>query len=156
MRRKAVFCGGAAVAVALAAVLVAISSASSSAPTVLVSAAAAGGSGNGDSWLGGSARQIDGGGHYVVFTSTAADLTAVPDTNGLADVYLRDVQTSVTTRVTFAADGSEPDGSSYSPSVSADGRYIAFASDATNLVPGDTNVATDVFVRDIVAGVTRG
>ena len=154
MRRKAVFCGGAAVAVALAAVLVAISSASSSAPTVLVSAAAAGGSGNGDSWLGGSARQIDGGGHYVVFTSTADDLTAVPDTNGLADVYLRDVQTSVTTRVTFAADGSEPDGSSYSPSVSADGRYIAFASDATNLVPGDTNAVTDVFVRDIVAGVT--
>ena len=41
------------------------------------------------------------------------------------------------------------------PAISADGRFVAFNSDATNLVPGDTNGARDVFVRDRQTGTTR-
>jgi Tol biopolymer transport system component len=55
-------------------------------------------------------------------------------------------------RISVAADGTQADGDSMSPSVSADGRYVAFESDATNLVPGDTNGRRDVFVKDVRTG----
>jgi Tol biopolymer transport system component len=92
---------------------------------------------------------LSGDGRYVAFYSNASNI--VPgDTNAADDVFVRDRSTGTTERVSVAGDGSEPNGGS-SPfsAISGDGRYVAFGSDASNLVPGDTNAATDVFVRDL-------
>lgn len=92
-------------------------------------------------------------GRYVAFASDGA--TLVPgDTNGATDVFVRDRSTGTTTRVSVADDGAQADSTSANPVLSADGRYVAFESFADNLVPGDTNDTTDVFVRDRVAGTT--
>ncbi|HMJ75216.1 MAG TPA: DUF4214 domain-containing protein, partial [Iamia sp.] len=85
-------------------------------------------------------------GKLVAFTSHANNL--VPgDTNFAPDVFVRDWQAGTTTRVSLGDDGQANLGSG-SPSLSQDGRYVAFTSDATNLVGGDTNQSTDVFWRD--------
>jgi Tol biopolymer transport system component len=85
-------------------------------------------------------------GRYVVFSSDATNL--VPgDTNGHADIFVRDLKLGTTRRVSLAPDEAQADGDSYSPALSPDGRLVTFESDATNLVPGDTNGVTDVFVR---------
>ena len=92
-------------------------------------------------------------GRYVAFYSLATNL--VPgDTNGVEDVFVRDMQTGLTTRVSVASDGTQGNGASFSPSFSADGRYVAFQSAATNLVSGDTNGTADVFVRDLQTALT--
>jgi hypothetical protein len=99
------------------------------------------------SWgrCGGASISADG--RYVAFWSDSNDL--VPgDTNGAADIFVRDRQSGTTERVSLASGGTQGNGQSAFPSVSADGRYVAFWSDATNFVPGDTNIARDVFVRD--------
>jgi Tol biopolymer transport system component len=91
---------------------------------------------------------ISGDGHLVAFTSLASNL--VPgDINATSDVFVRDVIAGTTTLVSPGSDGA-----SYSPSISGDGRSVAFTSSASNLVPGDTNGAPDVFARDLVAGTT--
>ena len=97
-------------------------------------------------------------GRYVAFTSGASNL--VPDTNHLADVFVRDRRTGKTTRVSVTSSERQATGSpthtgSNGPSISGDGRYVAFHSDASNLVPGDTNGVFDIFVRDRMAGKTR-
>jgi hypothetical protein len=87
-------------------------------------------------------------GRFLAFTSFADNLVA-GDTNGFADVFLRDRNCGVTLRISVPSDGSEPNSQSFSPVVSAvnSGRlFVAYASDATNLVPNDTNDARDVFV----------
>jgi Tol biopolymer transport system component len=85
-------------------------------------------------------------GRYVTFHSPAANL--VPgDTNGAGDVFVRDRRTRRTERVSVARNGAQANGSSVYSAISADGRFVAFASDASNLVPGDTNASFDVFVR---------
>jgi Tol biopolymer transport system component len=76
------------------------------------------------------------------------------DTNGTVDVFVRDRLTGQTTRVSVAADGAQATGNSLGESISADGRFVAFLSDAANLVPGDTNGEPDVFVRDRHSGQT--
>jgi Tol biopolymer transport system component len=86
-------------------------------------------------------------GRYVAFLSDATNLFA-GDTNGLTDVFVRDRELHRTERVSIRADGVQANGASFLPSISADGRYVAFASDATDLVAADTNGQTDVFVRD--------
>jgi Tol biopolymer transport system component len=92
-------------------------------------------------------------GRYVAFASQAP--TLVPgDTNELEDVFVHERATGRTTRVSLGPLGLQGDGDSFSPSVSADGRYVAFASFASTLVSGDTNDELDVFVRDLVAGAT--
>ncbi len=95
--------------------------------------------------------RISGDGRYVVFASDATNL-ATDDTNTKTDIFLRDRQTHVTERVSLTSDLSIPaqqaSGNSYFPSVGDDGKYVAFGSDATNLVAGDTNAKKDVFVRD--------
>ncbi len=89
-------------------------------------------------------------GRFVAFYSNAANLVA-NDGNGLSDIFLHDNQTGITTRVNdLNPVGPEPDGYSTSPSISGDGHHVAFASNATNLVPGDTNGKTDVFVSDVI------
>ncbi|MGZ4676525.1 MAG: S8 family serine peptidase [Acidimicrobiia bacterium] len=91
-------------------------------------------------------------GSVLAFASTADNLGA-GDSNGTADVFVRDAAGTVT-RVSIATGGAQANGPSSHPSLSADGRYVAFQSDATNLVAGDTNETTDVFLRDRVAGTT--
>jgi len=96
---------------------------------------------------------IRGDGEIVLFASTASNV--VPgDTNGTWDVFLRDPAMQRTTRVSVAFDGSQAEGSSWWPTVSADGRFVAFESSATNVVPDDTNNVADVFVRDLAVGTT--
>ncbi len=93
-------------------------------------------------------------GGVVAFHSSATNL--VPDdTNGRGDVFAHDRATGITTRVSVASDGAEGDNLASSASISADGRYIAFASTATNFVPNDINVAQDIFVHDRVTGITE-
>jgi Tol biopolymer transport system component len=92
-------------------------------------------------------------GGYVAFYSHAANLVA-DDSNDEMDVFVHDMETGETTRVSVASDGAQSDGGSYSPSISALGRYVAFESRATNLVESDTNDQTDVFVHDRQTGQT--
>src|SRR5439155_7441870 len=93
----------------------------------------------------GSALSADG--RLVAFQSDATNLV-VGDTNGATDVFVRDRQTGMTARVSVASDGTQANNVSSYPALSADGRFVAFQSDATNLVAGDTNGTTDVFVHD--------
>lgn len=97
---------------------------------------------------------ISGDGRYVVFQSDATNLVA-GDTNNATDIFLHDRTTGATTRVSVASDGTQGNGDSVTPSISANGRYVTFTSIASNLVPGDTNNDRDVFVRDLVAGTTE-
>lgn len=92
------------------------------------------------------APTISADGRYVVFVSYADNL--VPgDKNNERDVFLRDVHTGTTVRVSVGDLGDEGAGLSYGPAISADGKRIAFVSDAENLVDGDRNHEGDVFVR---------
>lgn len=109
--------------------------------------------GNGDSNLVSPKRAISADGRYVVFTSLADNL--VPDDhNGTADVFQRDRLLGTTVRVSVSSDGGDALGTSENPSMSADGRYVAFQSDAGNIVAGDENGMIDVFVRDMELGQT--
>ena len=97
---------------------------------------------------------IDATGRFVAFATTASNL--VPgDTNGMADVYVHDRKTGRTERVSVATDGTQSDGYSGSPEISADGRYVGFPSGGTNLVAGDTNGEWDVYLHDRWRGVTE-
>ena len=100
---------------------------------------------------GGSDLSSDG--RYVVFTSFASNL--VPnDTNGYGDVFLRDTILNTTTIVSLDSSGNIANNVSVSQKISADGRYILFLSEASNLVAGDTNGAYDVFIHDRMSGET--
>jgi Tol biopolymer transport system component len=90
-------------------------------------------------------------GRYVVFTSNAPLIPT--DTNSDFDIYLRDRVAGTTTCVSVSTLGA-PVGQSYNPVISANGRYVAFESFASELVTGDTNASNDVFVRDLVNGTT--
>ncbi len=92
-------------------------------------------------------------GRYVAFHSRATNLVD-DDTSNRTDVFVHDRQTGQTSRVSVASDGTESDGFSWDPSISADGRYVAFASNATDLVNGDTNDTGDIFVHDRQTGQT--
>ena len=96
---------------------------------------------------------ISANGRYVAFDSNASTLV-LGDTNGCSDVFEHDRVTGETTRVSVASDGTQGIESSFSPSVSADGRYVAFESASSNLVVGDTNDYIDVFIHDRVTGET--
>ena len=93
-------------------------------------------------------------GRYVAFWSFASNL--VPeDTNEEPDVFVYDRQTGTTERVSIGLEGEEANGDSGGPSLSADGRHVAFWSEASNLVPGDTNGYRDIFIYDRQTGTTE-
>lgn len=97
---------------------------------------------------------ISGDGRFVAFSSNASNL--VPDdTNNAYDIFVRDRKTGTTERVSVDSSGLQGDGYSQAPSISADGRFVAFRSSASNLVPDDTNQNPDIFVHDRVAGTTE-
>jgi Tol biopolymer transport system component len=92
-------------------------------------------------------------GRFVAFVSFATNLVAA-DTNGYRDVFVHDRQTGATTRVSVDTTGVEGNDESVFPAISADGRFVAFESVASNLVPGDTNGRDDIFVHDRQTGAT--
>src|SRR5690349_15627925 len=119
-----------------------------------------GGQANGDSFD----PSISGDGRFVAFESRASNLIS-DDTNGLQDVFVLDRDTDANgildeagktsvTRVSVGVGGAQPNGPSWSPSISDDGRTVAFASEATNLSPADGAPNIDVYVRDRAAGTT--
>src|SRR4029079_1888926 len=121
--------------------------------TERVSVGSSGVQGNGnslDQWISADGR-------YISFFSHASNL--VPGaTNGAPDVFVHDRQTGITERVSISSEGSQTNvfnGFNGNAALSADGQHVAFASDAPNLVPGDTNGVKDVFVRDRASGTTR-
>ena len=117
--------------------------------TTRVSVASDGTQANGGSFT----PSISADGRYVAFASSAVNLVS-GDTNGVQDIFVHDRQTGQTTRVSVASGGAQANGPSFDPSISADGRYVAFASLATNLVSGDTNNKQDIFVHDRQTGQT--
>jgi Tol biopolymer transport system component len=118
--------------------------------TTRLSVDSSGTQGNGQSYT----PSISEDGYYVAFRSSASNLVS-GDTNGTWDIFLRDTQTGITTRLSVDSSGTQGNEDSYSPSISADGRFVVFGSDATNLVSGDTNGKSDIFLRDIQTGKTK-
>ena len=101
----------------------------------------------------GTDPSISADGRYVAFVSGSPNLVD-GDLNLVDDVFVHDLKTGSTVRVSVDSKGAQADRQSAWPSISADGRYVAFQSDATQLVPGDTNNTTDVFVHDLKTGAT--
>jgi Tol biopolymer transport system component len=93
-------------------------------------------------------------GRFVAFYSYATNLVA-GDTNGVGDIFVHDRQQGTTERVSVASDGSQTDGYSFEPAISADGRHVVFQSFASNLAGDDTNGFGDIYVHDRVAGTTE-
>ena len=119
--------------------------------TVRVSRRNGGGQGNGASYL--QAMTPDG--RFILFASDADNLIGLLDQNFSTDVYLRDTfGLGTTTRVSVATDGTEGDLDSFGGSISDDGRYVAFVSNASNFDINDSGIYTDVFVRDRIAVTT--
>ncbi|MBK8179251.1 MAG: calcium-binding protein [Planctomycetes bacterium] len=94
-----------------------------------------------------SGASISGDGRFVAFESLASDLVA-GDANNVTDIFVRDRLLGVTTLVSVASNGLSSNSDSREAAISVDGRFVAFESLATNLVPGDTNMQYDVFVHD--------
>src|SRR5207249_304351 len=92
-------------------------------------------------------------GRYIAFDSFSSNLVS-GDTNDANDVFVYDRQTCQTTRVSVATGGGQSNGGAFNPSISGDGRFIAFQSEASNLVPNDTNFMDDSFVHDRMTGET--
>jgi Tol biopolymer transport system component len=101
-----------------------------------------------------SLGSISGNGLFVAFSSPATNLVG-NDANAETDIFVRDLVKKRTTRVSVGSAGTEANGSSSSPSISASGRYVAFDSMADDLIGDDTNDAPDIFVRDRESGRTR-
>lgn len=111
--------------------------------TERVTVASSGAQANGNS----EHSSISADGRFVAFDSVSINL--VPsDLNGTVDIFVRDRQESSTTRVSVTVGGVEANNLSQHPSISANGRFVAFDSAASNLVSGDTNNRYDIFVRD--------
>lgn len=96
---------------------------------------------------------ISANGRYVAFYSWASNLVS-GDTNDHWDIFVHDQQTAQTSRVSISSDGTQGNSTSWKLSISADGRYVAFGSWASNLVSGDTNHSEDIFVHDRQTGQT--
>ncbi|RJQ50196.1 MAG: hypothetical protein C4526_12460, partial [Nitrospiraceae bacterium] len=112
--------------------------------TVVISVSSGGVQGDNAS----SAPSISADGGSVAFESTATNLVA-DDTNGLVkDIFVRDLDAGTTARVSVSFNGDPVDGASSAPSMSRDGRYVAFESLATNLAAGDTRGLQDIFIHD--------
>jgi Tol biopolymer transport system component len=113
----------------------------------------------GDDLSGDGGIALSSDGRWIAFASTASNLVG-GDTNNVGDIFVHDRATGITERVNVSSNGVQagPPGIptfSYSPAISFDGRFIAFGSDAANLVPFDLNGQSDFFVRDRLRGTTH-
>lgn len=108
----------------------------------------------GDEWTTFGGLAISGDGRFVTFTSDVPNLVS-DDTNGVADAFVHDLQTGATIRVSVSSSGEQGNGSSGSSDISDDGHLVVFGSSATNLVSGDTNNVSDVFVHNLLTNETR-
>ncbi len=93
------------------------------------------------------------GGRFIVFASDATNIVG-GDTNGKRDLFIRDRVAGTTSRISISSAGAQANGASNGPRISSDGRWVVFESDATNLVAGDTNGVTDIFLRDRLSSTT--
>ncbi len=114
-----------------------------------VSVSSTGEEGNDDS----QQAMISGNGQFVVYRSRAANLVS-GDTNGHWDIFVHDRSSNITERVSVSSSGEQANHGSFSPSISDDGRYVVFRSNASNLVSDDTNQRWDIFVHDRDTGQT--
>jgi Tol biopolymer transport system component len=112
--------------------------------TERVSVSSSGRQGNGPSWN----LRISDSGRFVTFQSDASNLVR-RDRNGVTDVFVHNRESGTTRRVSVSSSGAQGNGSSYDPAISGDGRFVAFTSDASNLVRRDTNRASDVFLYEL-------
>ncbi len=96
---------------------------------------------------------ISASGQFVAFRSGADNLTP-DDHNAAYDIFLHDRFSGTTELISLAANGLQANDAAYSPAISWDGRYVAFSSYASNLVSGDTNNRSDIFLRDRQEGIT--
>ncbi|MBK7643299.1 MAG: hypothetical protein IPJ19_09640 [Planctomycetes bacterium] len=117
-----------------------------------VSVGSGGTQSNGDSGIYGMSMSPDA--RFVVFASRATNLAAQL-TSGADEIFLRDRLNGTTELVSVDSNGLEANGSCAAPAVSDDGLIVAFYSSASNLVPGDTNSADDVFAHDRITGITE-
>jgi len=92
-------------------------------------------------------------GRYVAFDSSATNLIGL-DTNAASDIFVRDRRADTTRRVSIRSNGTQANGASQTPAMSSSGRFVTFSSSASNLVPGDTNGTTDIFVHNRKTGKT--
>lgn len=123
---------------------------SSGGTTIRASLAEDGVQANGDS----DSASISGDGRFVVFRSMASNL--IPgDTNRLADIFVRDLHTETTERISISSSGTQSNGDNRNPQIATNGRRIVFASPASSLVEGDTNRTWDVFAHDLSTGRTE-
>jgi Tol biopolymer transport system component len=127
-----------------------VSQPASAASTELVSVDSAEVKGDGGSYD----AAVSADGRYVAFHSSATNLVA-DDTNGQTDIFVRDRQSGTTERVSVDSAGIQSNNATYGPKISADGRYVAFQSFASNLVANDTNGVYDIFVHDRDTGMTE-
>ncbi|MEK6749872.1 MAG: putative Ig domain-containing protein [Pseudomonadota bacterium] len=116
----------------------------------LISRAIGGAYGNAKS----SSAAIDSSGRYAAFVSSATNLVT-GDTNSKDDIFIYDIAKNALSRVSTTSAGTEANGNSASPKISKNGKFVVFTSDATNLVTGDTNATTDIFVKDISTATTE-
>ena len=100
------------------------------------------------------AASVSADGRFVAFASDAANLVA-NDTLGARDIFVRDLQAGTTERISIGTGGAEANNHSFAPGVSGDGRYVAFASFASNIVANDLNGESDIFVYDRTAGTVE-
>ena len=98
-------------------------------------------------------QRLSANGRFVAFQSESTNLVK-GDTNKQADVFVHDLDTKKTTRVSVASDGTQGNNGAWQPDISADGRYVTFWSSASNLVSDDKNFVDDVFVHDMKTGKT--
>jgi len=126
--------------------------------TIRVSANSVGVQGNNDS----DCPSISGDGQLIAFSSFASNLV-ISDTNNFSDVFIHDLATGETDQVSVSSDGTQGNGNSLNPKISANGQYITFESYATDLIAGDTNNycgvnfldnCKDIFVRDLMTSQT--
>jgi Tol biopolymer transport system component len=121
--------------------------------TKRVSVDSSGTQASGDQWsdFGGLALSSDG--RFVTYTSNVSNLVS-GDTNGVEDVFVHDLQTGTTRRVSVSSNGAQANGFSGASDISGDGHLVVFSSNATNLVSGDTNNVSDVFLHNLLTGET--
>lgn len=98
--------------------------------------------------------RMDGTGERVVFVSEASNLVA-NDTNNVSDIFIRDLSSNTTERISLGLTGEQANGASHSARLDAGGQWVVFVSEADNLIADDTNAVADVFRRDVTLGLTE-